>query len=290
MPLLSSRRRRRIARLWRARRGRGAEALETPRPADATPRVRVRHRAPTPDLGAPLAALLGNPSRVAALGASFVLGAMLVHLFTGPRFEVRAATVVGNQRLRAAAVYAQADIDGRRVVAIDADRVVARLKALADIRDATIEVSLPNRVTIRIVETAPVLRWQSPAGDVAIDDGGRAIAVPADAATAAALLRVADASGAPPAIGAVIGLGTVAAAQAYAPRFGDLTWRGPAEGFAVTTADGWTVLLGADAALAARQAATLAAFQRGLDADPSSIERVDLRFPSRPYYRLRSGL
>lgn len=290
MNLLSSRRRRRIARLWRARRGRAAVAAAAPPAPDATPRVRARHRAPTPDLGAPVAALLGNPSRVAALGASIVLSAMLVHLFTGPRFRVHAATVTGNQRLKAAAIFAQSGIDGRLVLAIDEAAVIARLKALADIRAAELELALPNRVTIRVVETMPVLLWQAPDGSVAIDDGGRAIPLPADPAVVAALLPVTDGTGPVPAVGAQLGAATVAAAQAYAARFGALTWRGAAEGFAASTADGWTVVLGADASQAALQAATLAALQRGVDAAADAIRLVDLRFPTRPYYRLRSGL
>lgn len=290
MKLWSSRRRRRVTRIWRARRGKEALAAAPPSPAGAVPRVRARHRARTPDLGAPLAALLGNPSRVASLASVILLGAMLVHVWTGQRFRVHGAVVVGNERLKSAAVYAQSGIDGRLALAIDADTVKARLTALADIRDATIDVALPNRVTIRVVETAPALLWQTGASAVAIDEGGRAIPLPPDGAWAAGLVRITDATGQPPAIGSLIGAGTVAAARAYQERFGALEWRGPAEGFRATTEDGWTVILGADAGQAPLQAATLQAFRRGIDTPVDSVGLVDLRFPSRPYYRLRSGL
>ncbi|MEO8083623.1 MAG: FtsQ-type POTRA domain-containing protein [Ardenticatenales bacterium] len=291
MKLWSSRRRRRLTRLWRARRGREQDAA-TPSAAafDATPRVRARHRAPTPDFGAPIAALLGNPSRVASLAAAIVLCAMLAHIWTGQRFRVDGATVVGNARLRSAAVYAQSNIDGQLALALDARRVRERLLALADIKDATITVALPNRVTIRIVETAPALLWQAGSVAVAVDEAGRGIPVPADAALTNDLVRITDSSGQAPAVGSILGAGVVAAALAYAPRFGPLTWRGAAEGFSATTDDGWTVLLGADAGQAALQADTLAAFAHGLDAPTASIALVDLRFPNRPYYRLRSGL
>lgn len=291
MKLWSSRRRRRITRLWRARRGREAIAAVTPVDGrDGTPRVRARHRAPTPDLGAPVAALLGNPSRVASLAAAIVLCAMLAHIWTGPRFRVRGATIVGNARLRSAAVYAQSNIDGQLALALDADKVRARLMALADIQDAQLTVALPNRVTIRVVETAPALLWRAAGDGVAVDETGRAIPIPADPALTGGLVRIDDASGAPPSVGSILGRDVVAAALAYAPRFGELTWRGAAEGFSAVTDDGWTVLLGADAARAGLQADTLAAFKRGLDAPAGSIGLVDLRFPNRPYYRLRSGL
>ena len=149
---------------------------------------------------------------------------------------------------------------------------------------------MPNRGTSRVVETAPALLWQTGASAVAIDEGGRAIPLPPDGAWAAGLVRITDATGQPPAIGSLIGAGTVAAARAYQERFGALEWRGPAEGFRATTEDGWTVILGADAGQAPLQAATLQAFRRGLDTPVDSVGLVDLRFPSRPYYRLRSGL
>ncbi|MFN8424475.1 MAG: hypothetical protein U0802_26750 [Candidatus Binatia bacterium] len=56
-----------------------------------------RHRAPdAPDLGAPVAALLGNFIAVASLAAAIV--ARSRHL-DGPAFRVRGATIIGNARL-----------------------------------------------------------------------------------------------------------------------------------------------------------------------------------------------
>jgi cell division protein FtsQ len=282
----SRRRRRRALESWRAHRaGDGVSDL-----AELPPNLRVRPRrqAPTPRVpqswrvlrrrfaGWPLTAAL------ALLVAAVVAGTFL---WRAPAFRVHGARVTGNQRVSAEIIYAASYLDGAWAFTVSRADAQRRVELLDDVRTARVRVAWPARAAIEVEETAAVLLWSTPAVNLAVDETGRAIVPPADSA---GLVSVRDETGLLAAPGDRLPEATFHAALADTAAFGGLTYR-RAEGFVARTADGWEVRLGNDAGVVDQQVRLLSALAAQLAPVRGSVAVVDLRFPSRPYYRLREG-
>lgn len=287
MAILSKRRRRRLMRVFRAAHAKAAPSRQAAGPIDpGTAGVpRPKYRARTPDVAGAARDLLGDRSRRAALVTCLALILVALHAATASLYVVKGARIVGNARIGGAAVYAASGLDGTRVFALNGDAVAQRILAnLPEVRAARISVRLPARVTIAVVETQPVLAWQSGPSLLMIDETGHAIVPPAEGAGAEALPQVADVGTTPLGLGEQLPLGRVAAAVAYADAFGDLVYR-PGDGFIATLADGCEVRLGEDAGQLPAQRLALDALRGHLGRAAASAV-VDLRFPAHPVYRL----
>jgi cell division septal protein FtsQ len=278
--------RQRTLRTWRARRAlRGLEAAETP-PEGWRPRVRQRHRAPTPRLALPrrMPASLGPWPRA---GLTLCAAAALVATaaWHAPALHVRHAAVQGNQRLTAEDVVTASGVAGRHMLAVDWQEAERRVAAVGGVRWARVRPDWPAGVSIVVGETEPVLLWASDGVLVALDETGTPLPV---APVEASLPRVTSSVGLPLGPDGTMGRDLVAAATTYCGRFQDVAYDRDF-GFVGRTADGWQVRLGADPALATRQLAALQALasQLGADARPGVV--IDLRFPQRPYYRLQGS-
>jgi hypothetical protein len=215
---------------------------------------------------------------LAALALVAALGAVLA---TGAH-RIRGASVVGNQRVSAGAIYAASGLNGQSVLGLDTAAAAERVMALDGIRHAQVTVGLPRRATITVVETQLTLLWQSPSGVFVIDERGVAAPPPPDTS---GLIQVRDLSGAIALPGDHLDPGLVAAATAYGSRFGKLRYEAGI-GFGLTTVEGWDVRLGLDAAAATRQADLLAAFRHHVAGRQERVATLDLRSVDQPYYRL----
>ncbi len=202
-----------------------------------------------------------------------------------PQFYLRAANIHGNRRVSAATLYALSGVDGRHVFHVDPTRVAARLERLPAIESARVEASLPAHLLIRVEETPLALRWESPAGGVAIDARGRL--APLEVADASIpLIRSESPLPAPPIAGLEPGL--VAAGLTFAEQFGSPLGFRASAGFIHHSPEGWEVWLGEDAQSAPTQALRLDALREELAGREQQrpVERIDLRF-EQWYYRLQ---
>ena len=83
--------------------------------------------------------------------------ALLVWLVTGPAFQVRQVTVVGNHQLKTAQVISAAGLQRPgSVFSVDAATIRRKLTATAWVRDATVTTALPDQVTVTVDEWQPV--------------------------------------------------------------------------------------------------------------------------------------
>jgi len=273
------RRQRAVLRSWRLRRVRQAPYHSE---AAAALARRSRRRRRGARVQAQLHGLGAHPGRLAVPLAGIALCLALVAVVVTGADRVHGASVLGNQRVSAATIYAASGLDNRSVIGVDTAAAERRGMALDGIRTAHIQVGLPGRVTIAVAETRPALLWQTRTGAFTIDERGVAAAPPDDPT---GLVQVQDLSGAIAALGDHLDPALVAAATAYGARFGNLRYEaGP--GFELTTEEGWEVRLGTDAAAAARQSDLLAAFRQRVAGSQPRLAFLDLRFVSRPYYRL----
>lgn len=279
MIMVPRRRQRTVLRSWRLRRVRQAPHYRSEAAAVLARRSRRHRRA---RVTAKVGGLPVRPgTAVTTLAALALVAAVGAVLATGAH-RIRGASVVGNQRVSAGAIYAASGLNGQSVLGLDTAAAAERVMALDGIRHAQIAVGLPRRATITVVETQPTLLWQSPTGVFAIDERGVAAPPPPDTA---GLIQVHDLSGAIAAPGDHLDPSLVAAAAAYGSRFGKLRYEAGI-GFGLTTVEGWDVRLGVDAAAAPRQADLLAAFRHHVAGRQDRVAALDLRSVDRPYYRL----
>jgi hypothetical protein len=146
-------------------------------------------------------------------------------------------------------------------------------------------VGLTGRVAIRVEESRLSLLWQAPGGAWAVDELGVAQVPPADVS---GLVPVRDEAGVLARPGDQLRSELVAAAVAFAARFGELSYR-PETGFSARTREGWELRLGSDAERAPRQMALLESVRAELAGKADQVAFVDLSIVNRPYYRLRGG-
>ncbi len=250
------------------------------------PRVTNRRRAPalTPRLAWSHARR--HPSRLLSAAASLGLFAVAVWLVVSPSQRVSGAVISGNIRLGNGALYAASGLEGRHVLTVDPRVAEAAVEALPEVRRAWVSLAVPARAEIRVEETQPLLLISGISGAMAVDEVGTVMPPPADPARLAALIPVRLASGEPPAVGSSIGPERVAAALALSKRFERLVWDDE-HGYVAATEDGWELRLGQDPALVSRQLAVLDALSQRLAPWSDAVEMVDLRYPTRPYYRIR---
>jgi cell division protein FtsQ len=246
---------------------------------------RGRRRRRTAKLGTAVQGLRRQPGRLMLLAAAGALGLALAGVVATGADRIRGAQVTGQHRVSAQAIYAASGLDGHGVLGIDTAAAAARVAALDGIRRAEVRVGWPARAQIRVEESRLALLWQGETGLLAVDEDGLAMAAPADAA---GLAVVRDLAGTLRGPGDRLAPGLVAAALAFAARFGALTYQ-PAVGFAATDPAGWEIRLGTDAHQAARQSELVGAFRAQLSDQADRVALLDLRFVERPYYRLRGG-
>jgi cell division septal protein FtsQ len=97
--------------------------------------------------------------------------------------------VVGNVRLSAHEITALSGVAGRRIFQVRPAGTAERVAAHPQVREARVTARLPNSVWIEVVETAAVLRWETPTGTFLVDENGRVVSAAADPGD---LVRVSD--------------------------------------------------------------------------------------------------
>ena len=97
----------------------------------------------------------------------------LVYLFTDLRFVVRQVSVEGNSTLATEDVVDLAGLRGRLIWFAHGGDVLERLTEHPYIVAASVELSLPDRVRIRIEEQRPKVHWQTSSGQYLVDSAGK---------------------------------------------------------------------------------------------------------------------
>lgn len=257
--------------------------IEAP-PPPVSRRSRRRRRTPGLRLVARVSDLRSNPSRLAAGAGALLLLLLATGLWFSDAYQIDVVTVEGNSRLPGAAIVAASRLRHQRVFTADTAAAARRVATMPDVRTAEVRVSLRGGAAISIVETEPALLWHSAQGTWVVDERGRVIDLPADTR---GLVAINDETGVVGRPGDRLPAKLLEAGRSYGASYGQLMYRADV-GFIATTSEGWQVRLGIDAQNAARQAAVLDALRTKLNGDGApQVALVDLRFASRPYYRLK---
>jgi cell division protein FtsQ len=209
----------------------------------------------------------------------------LVYLFTDERFSVRRVEVEGNSALNSAAVIALANVLGRPVWFIKNELVSARLRENAYVASASVEVALPDRAIIRIVERRPEVRWQAGGVQYLVDGTGKVLGA-AQESTKADVLVITDSSHAQLNPNDQLDLDAIQLAQALALRLSVELGFTPAQigwdyglGIYVRSVAGQTIIFGQSKDLG-RKLAILDVLLK----DHTAFTYLDLR-PNNPFYQ-----
>ncbi|HMQ31382.1 MAG TPA: FtsQ-type POTRA domain-containing protein [Chloroflexaceae bacterium] len=261
-----------------------------PRQGLAARRQRRQRPAPAPGLQAtpgPRRSLLGwlTSGRLVGLALCLASCAGLAYLFLDESFTVREVTVEGNSALAAEAVVELAGVRGWPIWFVPAEGAAARLRENAYVASAAVEVALPDRARISIVERRPEVRWQAGGLQYLVDGTGKVLAA-ADEPAEPDVLVIADSSNPQLRPNDQLDLDAIRLAQSLALRLPVELGFAPAQigwdyglGVYVRSAAGQTIVFGQSEDLG-RKLAVLDV----LLADQTAFTYLDLR-PDNPFYQ-----
>ena len=140
-------------------------AAGTPR---RQPRVRRASGGLTPVRASAILAML--------LSAGAIFGLSTTSAFGFGRLDIVGTVLTPVERVRAAAGLEP----GTNLVGLSTEPIVARVRELTSVRDATVAVGLPDTVRLTISERRPIVIWQVGSDRYAVDDGGLLFAAVGD--------------------------------------------------------------------------------------------------------------
>ena len=101
------------------------------------------------------------------------LGTAIYFAFNRPELRVAEAQVIGNQMLTPTEVNLIMNIAGQPIFMLIPSELETRLRvSFPELSYAGVDVSLPNRVSIHLVERKPVIRWEQAGGYTWIAEDG----------------------------------------------------------------------------------------------------------------------
>lgn len=226
-----------------------------------------------------------------------LLAAALYLLWNMPQFRVVTAQVSGNQRLTADEINAVLGLNGHPIFLLSpADIEAQALRNYPELASVTVSVSLPNQVSVTVVERQPVLLWQQDGNYTWIDANGVAFRPRGEAAG----LIVVQALAAPPAPPALdpnslaarpyISAEMVNAILALAPLAppGTPILYDPQKGLSWNDGRGWQAVFGSEKDMVVK----LHVYQALVDSLVGRGIRpvlINVAYPKAPFYRLEQA-
>ena len=102
-----------------------------------------------------------------------LLGLVIYTAFTRPELRVLQAEVTGNQLLAPSEINSVLNVAGRPIFLLIPSDLETRLRLhYPELVSVKVEVSLPNLVSVNIVERMPVIRWEQAGGYTWISEDG----------------------------------------------------------------------------------------------------------------------
>jgi hypothetical protein len=104
---------------------------------------------------------------------SFVLGALLIVLWSMPQCHVQAAQIEGLQRISSEDVNDALGVAGQSIFMLDSDKMAQELQiTFPELGDIAIDVTFPAEVYVYVSERQPVLAWKQSNRTVWVDAEG----------------------------------------------------------------------------------------------------------------------
>jgi cell division protein FtsQ len=160
----------------RNERGNGAKAPHDPRTARSA-RRRFQNAllpvAPDADLRGIRVARPNLGKRLPSFLLVALLGAALYFAFNAPQLQVTQAQVTGNQMLPPEEINAALNIAGQPAFLLVPSKLEKQLRlTFPEITYARVDVTLPNVVSVSVIERKPVIRWEQGSSFTWISEDG----------------------------------------------------------------------------------------------------------------------
>lgn len=234
-------------------------------------------------------------SKFASLLLLALAGLLIYWTESDAEFYVYADSVQFDQLgyLNPEELYARADLEGLSIFWVEADQVKAQIESHPYVAEADVSVHLPGRVEIAVQEVSPVALWLTDGGELWLMEDGRALG--SRMTTHPDLVRIIDG---PQEARHHLGSGQMGSGTRMAPDLlqaaltlshylpGLNTFRyaqGP--GLYFTLPDSQTLVYWGDGQSIDAKLRTLTSILRTLKSEGQSVQRIDVRFPNKPYYK-----
>lgn len=111
--------------------------------------------------------------RLPSFLVALLLGSILYFAFNTPQLRVAQAQVIGNQMLTPAEVNSVLDVSGQPAFLLMPSELEKRLRLqFPELAAASVNVELPNTVSVQIVERKPIIRWEQGDGYTWVSEDG----------------------------------------------------------------------------------------------------------------------
>lgn len=225
-------------------------------------------------------------ARIFSAGVLMVLLGTFGYLLTAPTYTVYGAAVRGNRLVDAETIFRASGLQGRNVFRLSTAAAARAVERLPYVKRAHVWVRLPADVAIAVEEYQPRWIWVSGVARFWIDEAGNVLPYGGPLTDA---ITVVDGSGQPLPVG-----------ERIEPSLVDTLWElgrlmpeleqvryDPALGLVLQTEQGWPVRIGRTPDGLRIKLAILRALVDELAQQGANVDFIDLRYPERPYYRLK---
>jgi len=222
-------------------------------------------------------------SRITALLVAILLLSALSLFFVSDFFYVYEITAEGNGLVSTEEIFSQTRLQGYNIFFIDPVEAEEQIESLPDVRQAHVELSLPNKMVVTVQEREARLVWQTGDNRYGVDDEGLIVSLGGHAEPQ---MVISDLDKRPLEPGASVDQVAVAAAATYQDLLPDVREfeYSAQHGLSYKDESGRRVYLG-DAENAALKVAIVGALANQLADRGATIESIDVRFPDSPLYR-----
>lgn len=222
--------------------------------------------------------------RLTGLLLALVLLSVLAYFFVSDAFYVYEATVLGSSLVSSDEVFERTNIEGFSIFFINPLVVQEAVSALPDVREAEVQLSLPNRMMITVRERQARVVWETGQERYGVDDEGTIVSLPGGSEPS---ILIRDLDSTPRKLGERVELDIIAAAEAYHALVPTLTEFGYSQeyGLSIENEYDWRIHLGGGEGAETKLALMRALVER-LESQGTAVEFIDLRFPDSPHYRL----
>jgi cell division septal protein FtsQ len=227
---------------------------------------------------------ISRSPRVASLLLAICLLAILTHLFLSNAYYVFEVTVRNNVLVSAEEVFRETAMQGYSIFFVNPAQAAERIRALPDVRDVEVDVSLPNRMVIDLREREALVVWQAGEDRYGVDEDGLIVSLRSDATPDIAIV---DLDSDPLQLGGQVDHEVARAVEEYRSLLSGVSEfeYSRANGLSYINEYGWRVYLG-DGEGAELKVAILRALVQRITGQALTVEYIDVRFPESPLYRV----
>lgn len=224
--------------------------------------------------------------RLLSVPILIVLAAILFHLLTASAYQVRGAAVRGNTLIDAQAIYDASMLDGQNLFVVNTQAAARAVKRLPYVKQAWVHTRPPAQVAIVVQEYQPRWVWMAGDNQYWVDETGNVLPYNG---SLNGVLTVVDRSGRPLPVGSRLEARLVTMLDVISrlmPNARQITYD-EHMGFIVQAGPGWPVRVGESPDRLSDKISLLNSLIPKLIKQNSDVDFIDLRYPERPYYRLK---